>query len=102
MQKEASEVFFSVTKLFQNKDTNLRRMVYLCIKDICPSSDEVIIVTSSLMKDMNSKTDLYRSNAVRVLCNIIDSQLLMQVRLKPCFGVFESLSSPWRMEHRLL
>lgn len=79
LQKEASEVFFSVTKLFQNKDTNLRRMVYLCIKDICPSADEVIIVTSSLMKDMNSKTDLYRSNSVRVLCNIIDSQLLMQV-----------------------
>lgn len=78
-KKEASEVFFSVTKLFQNQDTNLRRMVYLCIKDICPSADEVIIVTSSLMKDMNSKTDLYRSNAVRVLCKIIDSQLLMQI-----------------------
>ena len=54
-------------------------MVYLCIKDICPSADEVIIVTSSLMKDMNSKTDLYRSNSVRVLCKIIDSQLLMQI-----------------------
>lgn len=53
--------------------------MYLCIKDICPSADEVIIVTSSLMKDMNSKTDLYRSNSVRVLCKIIDSQLLMQV-----------------------
>ena len=26
-QKEQSEVFFSVTKLFQNKDVNLRRMV---------------------------------------------------------------------------
>lgn len=78
-KKEASEVFFASTKLFQNKDTNLRRMVYLCIKDICPSADEVIIVTSSLMKDMNSKTDLYRSNSVRVLCKIIDSGLLMQI-----------------------
>lgn len=83
-QKEASEVFFSVTKLFQNKDTGLRRMMYLCIKDICPSADEVIIVTSSLMKDMNSKVDLYRSNSVRVLCKIIDSQLLMQVRSLSC------------------
>ena len=27
MQKEASEVFFASTKLFQNKDTNLRRWV---------------------------------------------------------------------------
>lgn len=79
MQKEASEVFFSVTKLFQNKDANLRRMVYLVIKDVCPSADEVIIITSSLMKDMNSKTDLYRSNAIRVLCSITDTQLLAQI-----------------------
>ena len=78
-QKEASEVFFSVTKLYQSKDANLRRMVYLVIKDVCPGSDEVIIITSSLMKDMNSKTDLYRSNAIRVLCSIIDSQLLGQI-----------------------
>uniref|UniRef100_A0A7S0SCE9 Coatomer subunit gamma n=1 Tax=Mantoniella antarctica TaxID=81844 RepID=A0A7S0SCE9_9CHLO len=76
---EATEVFFSVTKLFQSKDSNLRRMVYLIIKEICPSSDEVIIVTSSLMKDMNSKIDLYRSNAIRVLCNITDSGLLGQI-----------------------
>ena len=79
LQKEASEVFFSVTKLFQNKDANLRRMVYLVIKDVCPSADEVIIITSSLMKDMNSSTDLYRSNAIRVLCSITDNQLLAQI-----------------------
>jgi hypothetical protein len=30
------------------------------VQDICPGSDEVIIVTSSLMKDMNSKVELYR------------------------------------------
>ena len=42
-------------------------------------SDEVIIITSSLMKDMNSKTDLYRSNAIRVLCSITDAQLLGQI-----------------------
>lgn len=78
---EATEVFFAGTKLFQSKDVNLRRMVYLMIKEICPSSDEVIIVTSSLMKDMNSKTDLYRSNAIRVLCYIAknDVGLLSQV-----------------------
>lgn len=44
-QAEASEVFFSVTKLFQHKDVHLRRMVYLVIKEIIPSSDEVIIIT---------------------------------------------------------
>ncbi|GBG77576.1 hypothetical protein CBR_g24023 [Chara braunii] len=76
---EATEVFFAVTKLFQSKDVGLRRMVYLMIKEISPSSDEVIIVTSSLMKDMNSKTDLYRANAIRVLCKITDSALLGQI-----------------------
>ena len=79
LQAEASDVFFSVTKLFQHKDVHLRRMVYLVIKEIIPSSDEVIIITSSLMKDMNSKNDLYRANAIRVLCRIIDSQMLLQI-----------------------
>ncbi|KAJ8467044.1 hypothetical protein OPV22_029596 [Ensete ventricosum] len=76
---EATEVFFAVTKLFQSKDTVLRRMVYLMIKELSPSADEVIIVTSSLMKDMNSKTDMYRANAIRVLCRITDSTLLTQI-----------------------
>ena len=40
---------------------------------------KVIIVTSSLMKDMNSKTDMYRANAIRVLCRITDGTLLTQI-----------------------
>ena len=44
-----------------------------------PRPPQVIIVTSSLMKDMNSTVDLYRANAVRVLCQIVDSQLLAQI-----------------------
>ncbi len=31
------------------------------------------------VQDMNSKTDLYRSNAIRVLCSITDAQLLGQI-----------------------
>ncbi|KAJ8460638.1 hypothetical protein OPV22_033564 [Ensete ventricosum] len=76
---EATEVFFAVTKLFQSKDTTLRRMVYLMIKELSPSPDEVIIVTSSLMKDMNSKIDMYRANAIRVLSKITDGTLLTQI-----------------------
>ncbi|KAK4752108.1 hypothetical protein SAY87_020906 [Trapa incisa] len=76
---EATEVFFAVTKLFQSRDLGLRRMVYLIIKELSPSADEVIIVTSSLMKDMNSKTDMYRANAIRVLCRITDGTLLTQI-----------------------
>lgn len=40
---------------------------------------KVIIVTSSLMKDMNSKNDMYRANAIRVLCRITDGTLLTQI-----------------------
>ncbi|XP_047089914.1 coatomer subunit gamma-1 [Lolium rigidum] len=76
---EATGVFFAVTKLFQSNDAGLRRLVYLMIKELSPSSDEVFIVTSSLMKDMNSKTDMYRANAIRVLCRIIDGNLLTQI-----------------------
>nr|XP_033513857.1 coatomer subunit gamma-2 isoform X2 [Nicotiana tomentosiformis] len=54
-------------------------MVYLMIKELSPSADEVIIVTSSLMKDMNSRTDMYRANAIRVLCRITDGTLLTQI-----------------------
>ena len=36
----------------------------------------MIIVTSSLTKDMNSNDDLYRANAIRVLARIIDTQML--------------------------
>lgn len=41
VQTEATEVFFSVTKLFQSRDIGLRRMVYLMIKELSPSADEV-------------------------------------------------------------
>jgi len=76
---ESTEVFFSVTKLFHATDGNLRRLLYLIIKEIHPSADEVIIVTSSLMKDMSSKVDVYRANSIRVLCSITDSSLLGQI-----------------------
>lgn len=51
---EVTDVFFGVTKLFQSADMNLRRMVYFFIKEVAETcnSDDVIIVTSSLTKDM--------------------------------------------------
>ncbi len=46
---EATEAFFAVTKLWQSKDANLRRLVYLAIKELCDKADDVIIVTSRLV-----------------------------------------------------
>ena len=75
---EITEVFFGVTKLFQSDDVSLRRMMYLFIKEIAETCnpDDVIIVTSSLTKDMNKGEDLFRANAMRVLAKIIDSTML--------------------------
>ncbi|PVU99222.1 hypothetical protein BB559_000897 [Furculomyces boomerangus] len=74
---EATELFFSITKLFQNKDMSLRQMVYLAIKELSEISENVIMVTSSLMKDMQPKSeDLYRAKAIRALCKITDVSML--------------------------
>lgn len=75
---EATEVFFGVTKLFMSDDASLRRMVYLFIKEVAETCDpdDVIIVTSSLTKDMTCDVDLYRANALRVLARIIDPAML--------------------------
>jgi len=48
-------------------------MMYLVIKELSTVAEDVIIVTSSLQKDMNAKGEqMYRSNAVRALCKITD------------------------------
>ncbi|VDP05440.1 unnamed protein product [Soboliphyme baturini] len=78
-RSEATEVFFSVTKLWQSKDVILRRLVYLTIKELAPIADDVIIVTSSLTKDMTGKEDMYRAAAVRTLCRITDVSMLQSI-----------------------
>ncbi|NXA13832.1 COPG2 protein, partial [Sapayoa aenigma] len=69
---EATEAFFAMTRLFQSNDQPLRRMCYLTIKDMAHISEDVIIVTSSLTKDMTGKEDAYRGPAIRALCRITD------------------------------
>lgn len=76
---EATEAFFAMTKLFQSHDTILRRMVYLGIKELSSIADDVIIVTSSLTKDMTGKEDLYRAAAIRALCSITDVTMLQAI-----------------------
>ena len=70
---EATSLFVGISKLFQNKDPSLRQMVYLIIKELASSAEDVIMVTSSIMKDTAVGSDvLYRANAIRTLCRIID------------------------------
>ncbi|XP_071960744.1 coatomer subunit gamma-2-like [Antedon mediterranea] len=76
---EATEAFFAMTKLFQSSDVTLRRMVYLLIKEMATISEDVIIVTSSLTKDMTGKEDAYRAPAIRALCKITDCTMLQAI-----------------------
>ena len=72
-KNEATDLFFGISKLFQNKDASLRQMVYLVLKELAGPADDVIMVTSSIMKDTAVGSDvLYRANAIRALCRIID------------------------------
>ena len=45
---ETTEVFFGVTKLLQHKDQQMRRLLYLMLKELKPSPEEVIIVCATL------------------------------------------------------
>ena len=47
--------------------------MYLAIKELAPMAQDVIMVTSSIMKDMQPNSEvIYRPNAIRALCRIID------------------------------
>lgn len=95
--QEATTLFFGTTKLFQHKDVSgpsatcwanswsglmvgflwlqsaLRQAVYLAVKELATTAEDVIMVTSSIMKDMQPNSEvIYRPNAIRALCKIID------------------------------
>mmetsp|Transcript_49427 Transcript_49427/g.159522 ORF Transcript_49427/g.159522 Transcript_49427/m.159522 type:complete len:927 (+) Transcript_49427:119-2899(+) len=85
-ESELTGLFFGVTKLFQTQSTRLRRMVYLVIKELEPSEQEVFICMSCLIKDMNSKNDAWRANSVRVMSRVLDPSMAAQIDryLKVC------------------
>ncbi|KAJ7201310.1 coatomer subunit gamma [Mycena pura] len=78
--QEATTLFFGTTKLFQHKDSALRQAVYLAIKELATTAEDVIMVTSSIMKDMQPNSEvIYRPNAIRALCCIIDPSMAQGV-----------------------
>ncbi|KAK4200294.1 putative coatomer subunit gamma [Triangularia verruculosa] len=77
---EATTLFFGISKLFQNKDASLRQMVHLIIKELASSAEDIIMVTSTIMKDTGGSTDaIYRPNAIRALCRIIDATTVQSI-----------------------
>ena len=48
-------------------------MMYLAFKELSSMAEDVIMVTSSIQKDMQPNLEVvYRPNAIRALCRIID------------------------------
>ena len=54
-------------------------MVYLAIKELSTVAEDVIIVTSSLTKDMTGREEAYCANAIRALCMITDATMLQAI-----------------------
>lgn len=59
-------------------------MVYLAIKELSKDAEDVIMVTSSIMKDTAAvgSDAVYRPNAIRALCRIIDVCGLLHICLQ--------------------
>ncbi|KAK5998852.1 putative coatomer subunit gamma [Cladobotryum mycophilum] len=77
---EATTLFFGISKLFQNKDASLRQMVHLVIKELANSAEDIIMVTSTIMKDTGGGSEtIYRPNAIRALCRIIDATTVQSI-----------------------
>ncbi|EAZ63859.2 coatomer gamma non-clathrin coat protein involved in transport between ER and Golgi [Scheffersomyces stipitis CBS 6054] len=70
---ESTTLFFSISKLFQHKDSSLRQLVYLTIKELSSSSDDILMVTSSIMKDIQEGDVVYKPNAIRTLAKVLDA-----------------------------
>ena len=70
--QEATTLFFSISKLFQHKDSSLRQLVYLTIKELSSTSQDILMVTSSIMKDIQSGDLVYKPNAIRTLSKVLD------------------------------
>ncbi|CDK27298.1 unnamed protein product [Kuraishia capsulata CBS 1993] len=69
---ESTTLFFSISKLFQHNDYSLRQLVYVAIKELSAVSDDVLMVTSSIMKDIQNGEIIYKPNAIRALARVLD------------------------------
>lgn len=83
---ESTDTFFSLTRLIQSKDESIRQLVLLTLKEFILKAKDVIIITSTLIKDMQPSSAIYRPNAIRTLIKILDAPMLQSIErvLKNC------------------
>jgi coatomer protein complex subunit gamma len=51
---------------------NLHRLLFLAVKALHPSQDNVIVATSSLIKDITGNIPGFKANSLRVLTQVVD------------------------------
>jgi uncharacterized membrane protein YadS len=67
-------------------------MMYLVIKELSGIAEDVIMVTQSLIKDIQSKQEtIYRANAIRALCLITDVNSFKEHSKPPMLVLFLTL-----------
>lgn len=77
-EDELSTLFFSITKLFQSEDNNLKRLLYLTIKYM-KDTPSICMITNCVTKDVSSTNPNIKANALRLLPLIIESQNPIQL-----------------------
>ena len=73
---EATDIFFGATKLFQNDNPKLRRILFVFLKELSGIAEQVFIASSSLVKDISSNNEVNRCNAIRTLRKVTDSTMI--------------------------
>jgi coatomer protein complex subunit gamma len=73
---EATDVFFGATKLFQSDNEKLRRLLFVLLKDLSTVAEQVFVASSSLVRDINSNKEMFRTNAIRTLRKVTDATML--------------------------
>lgn len=79
-ETESTEIFFRSCKLYQSQNSQIRKMLYLLLKEIRPKDSEVFMITSSLSKDLTvSDNSYFKASALRVMSKIIEPTMLIQM-----------------------
>lgn len=73
---ESTNLFFSISKLFHNDDPSLRQIAYLAIKELCSMSNDILMITASIMKDIQNGDAVYKPDAVRTLSRVLDGSTI--------------------------
>lgn len=75
-EDEIVSLFFGCTKLFLSQSPFLHRMLYLMLKELIVSPEKSLIAINCLLNDLSSGNEMYKSNSIRVLGQIIDPSMV--------------------------